>query len=56
MPLPLPDPAWNPHHDRLRPCTPPPVPPAYPDSPQQHDGKFRNVVPTPATGFLKTCA
>ena len=29
-------------------------PAAYPDSPQQQEGKFRNVVPTPAMGFLKT--
>ena len=28
--------------------------PTYPDSPQHHDGRFRNVVPTPPTGFWKT--
>lgn len=28
--------------------------PTYPDSPQHQDGRFRNVVPTPATGFWKT--
>ena len=29
-------------------------PAAYPDSPQQQAGKFRNVIPTPSLGFLKT--
>ncbi|MET1161498.1 MAG: hydrolase, partial [Pseudoxanthomonas sp.] len=28
--------------------------PVYPDSPQVQEGKFRNVVPTPPMGFLKT--
>ena len=28
--------------------------PTYPESPQHHDGRFRNVVPTPPTGFWKT--
>lgn len=28
--------------------------PVYPTSPQHQDGRFRNVVPTPPTGFWKT--
>ena len=32
------------------------TPPAHAESPQQHDGKFRNVVPRQAPGFMKTMA
>ena len=32
------------------------APASYTESPQQHDGKFQNVVPRQSIGFLKTVA